>query len=510
MRNLNSPTLVDLGVRGYTTHNSPARPLYVTFSVIIDLGILLFITLFAFIKFNIPPVPHPLYLISMVIGCVAYWVIQRFIWGTTLGERAWGLKTRFRYLLYQCDYFSPSRLILSCLITSVTFVLSLYFIYEEVSHHPLWLNASSVELEPFVPPVDKGADTNWVITPYFYSLGGWPNQFDGQPILYTLPYGAGPPRHFIGSILSQWGEEKDIKLMIEGPRTPQGMSQGIGTRDAIRDCILNLHSYGCLVVREEVLKRHIEEMTPESGQRIRGKVDWSLQWFGVHSTNLPSEEATQGIHLRGVYPNEIQDRFILINDRGTHQSFILRRPRTQKGEVAYQRVEEAIRSVRMFADLDAVRSWADRELESINLDAALGSADIREVTKNFLKIQSILLSKISVDPNIFDAYFHLAGASLLFMKKVTPHMDSSDRGSPNLDSSHLGSPSDLGPNQVRVQSIIEAAITNIDSAYRYAKLVSVKLGANHGHSDGGVGNGGAESQRMHQLYQMWIESRKWK
>jgi len=86
------------------------------------------------------------------------------------------------------------------------------------------------------------------------------------------------------------------------------------------------------------------------------------------------------------------------------------------GEQAFNLAQKIIGSMRSFENLEPGKAWASQELEKIQLDSLSNIQDPLFLEEKFAEIQSLLISRISVDPASLDTYYHLAGTSLLFLK----------------------------------------------------------------------------------------------
>lgn len=422
----------NLEVRGYTSFNRQASYLLKTASTVADASLVLGVALLAIKLFKLHPIPH----IGQVGGFVFFaglyrWVQKRFL-GITLGHRIWGLR-QIDHRLYQQAYLTLGVILTGITLTFSTLILTGLAFHETIIKNPLWIKTSPWEITPFVPTGDQ-----WSIQPFFYTLGGWPREFQGRPIFYSIYYEKGPPTRFIGHIVAHW-QHPDISLIIEGPKTPNSAELQTNPQEKLRSCFLS-SSYACLFDRETALTRHLDEM-----QKIAQ--DWTVSWFSVSDSSLALDEQTQGIYLSAEGSEKIQDRFILIGNTGIHQTLILNRPKTPAGTQAFDLVKNLVGSLRVFPRLDASRAWIDRSLESVHLENLKNMKDPESFTKQLAEIQSYLVSKISVDPASFESFFHLSGTSLLLLK--SPFQQNFD-----------------GRNTV--------AFGNIQSAYRFAQDISAK------------------------------------
>ena len=262
-------------------------------------------------------------------------------------------------------------------------------------------------------------------------------------------------------------DRADIKLIIEGPKTPEWAS----AQKVLRDCFAgetvltsmgNLVStndvaYACVQAKDRSLKRHLDEMRSTANQ------NWQVKWFQVNSPELTLENQTQGIYLSGASKNTIQDRFILINRNGIHQTVILNRPNSPQGDRAFSLVQNSIASLRTFPDLGPGRAWINNELSNVRLDTLSHLSSDELVANQLEEIQVLLISSISVDPGRFESYFHLAGTSLMLAKKSISTQD--------------------GKNV--------PALENIRSAYRFAQDVA------------------PDDPRTPEIQSYWLEARKY-
>jgi hypothetical protein len=340
---------------------------------------------------------------GLIFGiALAYVLLQRVFLGGTWGGKIWKIRQ-----LKSNGSSSFFTVFIGGLVTTLSLLVSTGLVSELVLKHPYWTQATEWKMEPFVPN-PKSA----IIAPFFYTLGGWPRKFNKQTLLYTVPYEKGPPTRFVGRIIAEL-ESPDIRLVIEGPKTPDPLAK----TSQIKDCILNLTSLRCVNLRETVLSRHLKEVNSFAPKH------WTLQWFHIANPMLPPESQPQGIYLRATGLNWIQDRFILISNSGIHQSLILNRTRNAVGDQAFTMTQEIVRSLRVFDELNSGRAWANRSLEIIQLDDVKNIQDSQIQMSSLAEIQGLLISKISVDPSNFDSYFHLAGTSMMIAGKAENSRD---------------------------------------------------------------------------------------
>ncbi len=235
-------------------------------------------------------------------------------------------------------------------------------------------------------------------TALFYFILNLPKNFNHQPVQFQISYKKGPPNHFISQIETQLAP--DITLTFEGPKTPSPTV----TRGEIRPCLTESQNWNCLALRQSLFERWVSEPSPSSHL-------WHANWFQIDDLTLPTEEQTQGVHLRADLDQEILDQYIVIQPSGTQQVIRLKRPRSPSGESAYELTSRILASIRVYPDLTAGRELVSRRLEEVRLEAIKNEADTARRRERLNDTQLLLISKISVDPGNLDSYFHLAGTS---------------------------------------------------------------------------------------------------
>jgi hypothetical protein len=358
----------------------------------------------------------------------ALWFAQQLALGATVGQRVWKLRMldergrapRRRGLgrrFFQVEALDPAARLGAALSTLALLGGSLWAIDRLWLDHPVLRRAAIWELEPFAP---APADANWQVQSWFYAVGAWPRTYRGQPVLHELPYEKGPPKQFVGHVTARW-EMPDAKVIYEGPRTPAEVSVA-----TLRDCLTGswlsarAGALRCLRLREAVLLRHVREIRQAVDSGAAGG-EWQLRWFEIKNPALPPEESPIGLYLTGQGPLRAQDRFIAVNARGANQAFILDRSLTPAGLQARAAFEQAMRSQRISPELNAGRAWVDRGLASTRI-ADLKNPDPQDPAAFIARIadvHTLLISKISVNPGTYEAYFHLAGTSLLLARQAT-------------------------------------------------------------------------------------------
>ena len=464
-----------LEVRGYTALDRPAPWRLRILALGTDLGWILGLLWIVLRASKLPPLPELALLGAWVAACALAYVLQQLLLSGTVGSRLWALgrylpergrvRTPLQWLrskLIQTEAIELDRVILAAPMTLALLIGSISALDSRISGHPLWVQAGYMPLEPFAP-----AGEGWKVAPFFYSIGAWPSSYAGRPVLWRLPYEKGPPHHFVGHIVARW-ESPDVELTLEGPFTP---AQGLSAAE-VRDCMLSgLPGPGCLRMRSSVLGKHLAEVERQVG----GAPVWSIRWFEVENPSIPEDERPRGVFLSGEGETRAQDRWILVLPRGRTQAIVLDRPLGARGRLARSLLEQSVRSQRVASDLNPGRAWADRELQSVRLDEITAGGTPPEPAKTkaaarskpqepqpstaeqiarLAEVQSTLLSKISVDPRSFDAYYHLGGVSFLMARQALrdKNLDWSATAKPMLRSA-LRYAQDINPRDNRTAQL---------------------------------------------------------
>jgi|GEM_PF-1979526 len=448
-------------VRGYHAYNKAAS-LKLRFAAgVIDLslGFSLFSILLLLTRWSIKPNLTWALLLFMVQ--FFYVFIFKLSLGRTLGQASWQLcrvpslsESISRWNqgpLFQSETFRTRMVLAGSFVTVLSLICAAESSYEAIFSLPLWRQAGQVDLTR-----ELDSSENKMALPFFYGFGVWPTHFQGNPIFYRLPYEKAPPTRFIGHMIAQWdtNETPSITLTLEGPKTPaQGFS-----REETQNCLKNSISWKCLEIRHAVLSRHMDEMSHL--MRVRS---WKLDLFLVKNSEVASDaEQTQGFVLSALSITSRQDRYIVMTEKGVHQTYILTTPRNEKGEEARALFEKSMGSLQNFDDLGPGNAWIDERLEETDLSELQAELqaelqnkiDPKTVLNKYAELQALLLAKISVEPQLYDTYYHLARLSLDLILYVSKLLD------------HPGSESP------RLKEIIALSQELIESAYRYAQDVN--------------------------------------
>jgi hypothetical protein len=422
------------GSQAYTRRPS-ASVLSAAWIIDLSLGLALFFIAHRSIGrlIDASPLPSAGWFAGWLIASASIVAATKMLWGRTPGQAAWSVKAT--QAGWRAPLLSPTKIAgadaaRAVSLTAGAIALSVLAAGEAVLRHPIWAPAEKVELKATLP--DGLNSSQWEILPFYYTLGAWPRVYRGKPVLHSLPYEKGPPKLFPGHIVARWSdaEQPRTRVTYEGPKTPKAPSARPGERtprERIRSCLTgDERSWDCLRVRESVLLRHLNEMNAVHAAR------WKVRWFEVRNPAIPPVEQAQGIWISaeggsvtGSKTSVSIERYVLITENGTHQAISLEYPITDP--MALSTFSEAIRSLRVSDDLSPGRAWSERKLADTKLQGqrdpktgapippANEAAAVAEIER-LAQAQALLVSRISVEPAGFDAYFHLGGTSLMLQQ----------------------------------------------------------------------------------------------
>ena len=348
--------------------------------------------------------------------------------GGTFGLRVWWMKRLLpkthqpaesflailRTRVFQMETLSGSNFGQALIATTVALAIGAGSTALTLKNHPAWSEAEPLRIEPSFPGASE--QNQWIVAPFFYAIAAWPRVFSGQPVLYSVPYEKGPPHQFLGHIIGRW-ELPETKLILEGPWSPPLRPKP----DLLQKCLSSTwwwHAKTCLPVRTESLRKHVEEMAEIHPDR------WKLNWFEVDNPTTPPEQRARGLRIEAHSDTRAEIRYVLVNPNGVQQAIALHYVPGHHDELAINQFEKIIQSLRIGDEIFSGRAWADHELERVKLDemrkAGINSA---EFLTRFAEIQTLLLSKLSVDPKSYDAFFHLGGTAVLLAQFARKNKD---------------------------------------------------------------------------------------
>lgn len=389
-----------------------------------DVSLFLALSAFSVLVLGFRPVPTFLQALALFVFWLAIQIGLNATLQKTLGEWIWGLgrnrKSRFPWglnfrgnpngsqssenPLVRKIRLEPTRLLQAWFLQIGIWIACLAIFTWGTGRHASLLSAQSVMLPPFAPDNSAKTQAQWTVAPFFYLVGAWPTQYLQKPIFYQLPYEVGPPTRFVGRIIARW-QMPEIRLTLEGPKTPVVKP----TRDELKNCILN-RAWSCPTLRWEVLNRHLQEM------RAAGVQNWKLAWFEIQSAPGATEFPPAGILLTGTSDSCVEDRAILVSPSGIQQTLILRRSTATESQPALDLFVQTLRSLRMTESLDLSRTLSALRISEVALPSPKTPLESPELSAQIARAQAVLIARISAAPKDLDAYFHLAGSSLLLLR----------------------------------------------------------------------------------------------
>ncbi len=367
-----------------------------------DLGLFFGILFLVVEGFQIFPLLRPKYLaIALIAGVLVRVALQKFF-SASPGQWIWAIQMHKHQALPR-KRLQGAELFLPVTATAVMSLGALALAVIAVFNHPVLMSAQREIFAEYIPDL-KDKRANWNIIPYYYSNGAWPLRYNGKPVFFAVPYEKGPPNQFLGHIVVRW-DVPETRLTLGGPITPVADLK----REQLRECLLE--GLACVAERKAVLLKTWNEMQKQGFRK------WKLSWFIVDNPHIPAEDRPQGIYITAASGRKRQDRVILVNQSGAHQTFVL--DTSSAGYPAAKDLfQKAIRSQRVSSDLLVGRAWVDRQLGDVKIERANAQVDPEDFAEKVAKAQAFLLSKISVDPKTLDTYFHLGGTALLLAQQA--------------------------------------------------------------------------------------------
>lgn len=339
--------------------------------------------------------------------CAAMLALQLKTLGGTLGQRLWNLRWREGWIRSSGSLDFGSLLTRALISLAATLIIALTLGLSTL-RHPTISRLKVVSLPAFRP---SGPNANeWLNLPFFYAMGAWPKRFELKPILYSLPYEKGPPDRFLGRIVVRM-KSPDIRLEIEGPKTPLRSSGLTWNATSLRACFTD-SVFQCPRARDATLERHLGEI-----RAARLKIR-DVRWFEIENPGLTEDARPRGLWIRSSGDYE-QDRFVLITANGTHQTLILRTPKSESGELARTRLQQIVGSLQLVEQLLPGRALINHVLENTRLNDVSREPDAETVVENLSSVQAALLAKLSVSPADIDAYYHLGGTALMLAQQAS-------------------------------------------------------------------------------------------
>jgi hypothetical protein len=238
------------------------------------------------------------------------------------------------------------------------------------------------------------------ILPYGYTLGPWPTQFEGEPIVTKLTYQKGPPKKFLEKITQVW-RPVEVELQIYGPHTvKEGMSAS-----KWRTCFAS-----AFICRSEK-KLYLSEVFGDRNQFDGDEIE--LTWF-----DSLDPLAARGTHLKIEALTYRIDRYTVITETGAAQTFSLKTVKGPMGDKARELFLKTLGGLKVKEDLQSARLWIQNKIRSVRLDEVKLIQDPKLRLQRLIQIQNWIYSLLTVDPTQVDPFFHLAGVSHLLAMEL--------------------------------------------------------------------------------------------
>ena len=392
-------------IRGHSRVERPASLFLLFLAGLFDsiLGFLLLECVYWL--FHLDPLVDWKLAIGLAATILIPWAIARRVMRASLGEKIWRTREGKTGIREASDNVRASILTLS------VFAAACGVFHTQIGTHPYWTVGREIRFTAALPP------NEWRVLSFYYTMAPWPVAMEGKPVFYSIPYEMAPPKRFIGHIESEW-IRSSVRVVFEGPKTPTEFQSRVRNRAAIHDCILSSpwRAPRCAEVRKLTLDRHLEEL------RASGYTQLNVDWFSSENPAIPEDQRAQGVRLRAQAGDKFQDRYILITPQGLHQTIAISYLDNVEGHDAERDFEIALGALRISEDLSQGRAWTDNILQSTHL-TDLPPATDDDYLQSLSQIQSLLVSKLSVDPGLFDPYYHLAGSHMLLLKYCVKHPD---------------------------------------------------------------------------------------
>ena len=234
-----------------------------------------------------------------------------------------------------------------------------------------------------------------MVLPFGYTLGPWPRNFGGDPIVTKLTYQKGPPQKFLQSLVQVW-RPVEIELEIMGPKTIRKELTASGWKQCFES------AFNCASEKKE----YLASVYPEAGTRDDANV--TLTWF-----DSLDPLAARGTHLKVEMSTYQIDRYTVITEKGATQTFSMKSIRNPLGAEARELLVKTISSLKVKEDLQSSREWIQNKIKTVKLDDVKKITDPKLRLGRLIQIQNWIYSLLTVDPTQVAPFFHLAGVTHL-------------------------------------------------------------------------------------------------
>ena len=232
-----------------------------------------------------------------------------------------------------------------------------------------------------------------LILPFGHTLGPWPQEFKGEPIVTRLAYLKGPPRKFLDSMTQVW-RPVEAEVVITGPKT---VLREFKIQDW-RKCFQS--EFTCITEKRAFWAR----VFPERGSHEEDEV--RADWF-----ESMDPKGARGVHLIVKSKTYQIDRFAIITENGVVQTFSLKSVLNPIGLDARELFFKTLGGLKVREDLQNAKAWIETRIKGVNLEEIKRIPDLKERFKRLILVQNWIYSYLSVDPASAPSYFHLAGVT---------------------------------------------------------------------------------------------------
>jgi hypothetical protein len=257
----------------------------------------------------------------------------------------------------------------------------------------------------FFPESIDQTHSPYVTLAFGYTFGPWPKQFLDQPIVMKLPYQKGPPDQFIPKMTAVFAPI-DAELQIDGPRTALAPNSQKALSD-IEWKVCFSSRFSCVGDKKAFHKTFYQDLSRWREGSKKDRLDYS--WF-----ESDDPRGARGVHVHYQNTSIAVDRYILLTESGSGQSFTLKTTRTEVGESAREVFQKILGGLRVSTDLSNARAWTREQLKQVSLAKVRRFTPLAVRLSELIRIQTLLYSQLSIDPTQADAFLHLAGVTHLF------------------------------------------------------------------------------------------------
>ena len=235
--------------------------------------------------------------------------------------------------------------------------------------------------------------SSWNTLPYGYTLGPWPSDFEGEPIVTKMTYQKGPPQKFIQAMTQVW-KPVEVEVTLEGPKTVIAGK----TAAEWKQCFGS--SFSCGSEKQQFLEYAFPHLKKTSALTVK--------WFD----NL-DPQGTRGVHFHIDAGSYQIDRYSIISEQGVVQNISLKFVANPVGLEAQTQFIKIIGGLKVKDDLTSARDWIQTKIKSVELNSIRAISDPKLRLRRLIQVQNWIFSHLSVDPTQMAPFFHLAGVTHL-------------------------------------------------------------------------------------------------